>query len=246
MLPDEFREWLSDYLAAFPGTEEWLGRLPNRQATVAHWRGTLADVDPAAAKEATRLMLAGELEAPKAYEREHTASRIRQIARQIAWQRSGCDHTDPPKKVAQRRRGGLSAASVLAKGFAERTDEVAGTLPESVYGCDLCHDVGTVTIWHPVSVAEAAGTRKRPRRVATAAVACQCHRGNRLASGVEPKPGRPAYRGLPVYDERRHCVVESGLPDAADVDRLLGWLSNREPVQRHAEFDEWNQGDVPF
>lgn len=246
MLEDEFREWLDRHLEAFPQLRVWLEGLPKPAATLGAWRGALADVAPEDAAAVTDAMVRGDIQAPAAYDRERTAAIVRQNAREIAWRRSACDQSDQPAKVAQRPRAGRSGriAELMATDFAERTQGVAELLPEQVYGCDLCRDVGTVTVWHPVSVAEASETGEAPKRRATAAVACSCRRGDRMADGVTPGTGRPGYRRLPRYDENHYCRIEYGLPSADDTGNLLAWLANRQPVERVAAFDEWNAQPV--
>ncbi len=91
MTEQQFAEWIDYHSDAFPGLSDWFGR---NQGTVDHWQRAMLDVDLTAAKEATDLMLAGDIDQPRGYS-EHVRV-IRKNAREIAFMN---DQRDRPKPV---------------------------------------------------------------------------------------------------------------------------------------------------
>lgn len=114
---------------------------------------------------------------------------------------------------------------------------------EARYGCPICRDAGSVTVWASRSVAEARKTGKAPTKRYVMATACPCPLGASLAA--EGAAGVHRWRATPRYDEAHYCRVDCGLPGAADVDRLLEFIGQiPDGPSRHKTFDAWNGGDV--
>ena len=74
MTPVEFNEWFADYCRSFPETADWANGLPDKEGTLTKWRVIFAAkrIDLVFGKRVTAEMLAGDLPAVAAYEREKT------------------------------------------------------------------------------------------------------------------------------------------------------------------------------
>lgn len=85
MTPNEFDAWLSDHCSAFPDFGSWIKGGESRASTLARWREVFVykRITLSAAREATRAMLCGDAESPKAFEREMTAAMIVRACREL-------------------------------------------------------------------------------------------------------------------------------------------------------------------
>lgn len=83
MNASEFDSWLSLYFGSFPDTGTWMASLADSSRTLASWRRALEDVSIESANEVTYRMERGDIEPPKAYERERTAITIRMESKKI-------------------------------------------------------------------------------------------------------------------------------------------------------------------
>jgi hypothetical protein len=86
---DEFRkDWYTEHCACFTGIPAWMAKLektsegPAARDVVKRWYGVLRDIDLSAAKKASHMMHAGEIEEPRGYDRHPAA--IRNAAKSIS------------------------------------------------------------------------------------------------------------------------------------------------------------------
>lgn len=94
MTKTEFTRWLEHYMAVFPETAEWIGRVPNarRAAMLDAWLGLLAETEYRDARAATDLMFAGDDPAfpPLGVmfgDRERTPSHVQRLSRLVRHRR---------------------------------------------------------------------------------------------------------------------------------------------------------------
>lgn len=85
MTPEQSQALLTDYLTAFPGTREWIGKnSPDPSGTIAIWQGELIKLNHDDCRQAVSGMISGHIEPPKAYERDSTVRHIKAAAGRIA------------------------------------------------------------------------------------------------------------------------------------------------------------------
>lgn len=81
MTKDEFRDWFRYHCARFTGIRSWLAKVttgvdaPSEAEILRGWYGVLRNVELVAAKNASDLMLGGEVEEPRGFDRHPAAIR---------------------------------------------------------------------------------------------------------------------------------------------------------------------------
>lgn len=265
MESNDFDRWYAEHVAAFPDLQRWLSELPNSQDALRVWRETLADVRLEDAWEITRRMSRGDVEPPKAYERERTAARVRRLAKELEYESRKAENEREERREAASRghcqpigpliRRAMAVGTAYREGklsSEERDSAVAeirkeaGSDPNAAeprYGCGICLDHGWVEVWAPDVVQQIRLTRKEPGRVTSCAVACSCTRGDRFAEPKQVASGRAVGRPLPRYDSAVYCKLKL-TSTAAESRALMDWLFDGENVAdgRYTDFDTWNAG----
>lgn len=101
MSPAEFNEWFADYCRSFPETADWANGLPDKEGTLTKWRLIFAAkrIDLAFGKRITSEMLAGDLQAVAAYEREKTPAMVVAGGRELR-RRDGGDQYRSEAEIA--------------------------------------------------------------------------------------------------------------------------------------------------
>lgn len=137
MTTDQFREWLNQHKACYPGLIDWIAKLPaertdaspSRSDVMNSWYRTLRDVPFADAVTATHLLGTDEFAEPKGYGNHPKA----------IW--SICNEA---KKKKQRE---IPSTKPLPK-------TVVGPdgLRHTVYNCLRCQDTGIIEAWHPATM----------------------------------------------------------------------------------------------
>lgn len=216
MTKDEMNQWLSYHSAAFPDLAEWLNRLPDRQATLEIWQETLADVELADSREATRRMATGKEPALEAYERESTARRIVEIARRVY---AGRRHKAEAKTTEYPSYGGAkwSLAGIYhrimrAIRSGKPTKEILAEIPKNPEGeprfrCLRCKDLGAVQVWANQSIHAVV---KNAEHVPIYSATCRCDC---------PASGKWA-EALAVFSPEQFCLYSSR---ADRLDELRSW-----------------------
>lgn len=137
MTTDEFREWLNQHKAAYPGLIDWIAKLPaertdaspSRSDVMNSWYRTLRDIPFADAVTATHLLGTDEHAEPKGYGNHPKA--IYAICR----------------GAKKRRQRAIPSTSPLPK-------TVVGPdgRRHTVYKCGVCQDSGIIEVWHPATM----------------------------------------------------------------------------------------------
>lgn len=100
---------------------------------------------------------------------------------------------------------------------------------EPRYDCPVCQDRGSVTVWAQECVDHVKRTGEAPPRRVTDCVACNCPKGNGLAT--EKNDAQHRWKALTRYDEAFHCRTIYGTPGKADIANLLEWVGTpKEPA----------------
>lgn len=101
MTPVEFNEWFADYCRSFPETADWANSLPDKEGTLTKWRMIFAAkrIDLVFGKRITAEMLAGDLPAVAAYEREKTPAVVVAGGRELR-RREGGDRYRSEAEIA--------------------------------------------------------------------------------------------------------------------------------------------------
>ena len=123
MNPKEFSGWLQRLFSVFPAAAEMFGAAAEPEFLRSEWRSALEAVDLADADEVVRLMIRGEIEAPKFLS----------------------DWSTFPAAV--RRHNAILLNAVAAESESRKFRGAAYTVK-----CLLCADSGFVSIWHGASV----------------------------------------------------------------------------------------------
>jgi hypothetical protein len=253
MTDTEFYEWLEGYKRAFPETANWLNGLgqgksaddamaakgqpipPSRQRDMLQtWRFALADIGKDEARKVTAEMVLGNAPSVPAFERERTATIVRQNALE-ARRRDFTPEPDlEPIPSRKTREAGVSLAALLremtdTEGLTreQKAEILARAFPAKSgdkrdwYRCRTCRDTGKVDVWHPDYVATVmehgfAGTRTRYSAVAS----CTCDAG----APFRNRKNNP----LPVLNVLHHCRCAFGdVTDQGNVNDLIDWIETR-------------------
>lgn len=246
----QFDEWLDYHLNAFPDMRRWLGSIENPSETLALWQSALHDCELRHAKQATSAMIAGDVDAPAAYERERLPAIIRKHIKQLRTAESQQAKASaaintalirgrqmPLRPYVERAR---SLGRELRNGelsFDEYQKQLAGVLTEAssdpkasdpIFTCNECCDQGVIHVWHPNEI-QKAKRGLQPKRIG-AALSCRC---------------KFALKSNDTYDESRHFKLRYGTPTAQEQEQLKDWIdSNR--IGRHKGFDDWNEQSEPY
>ena len=111
MTREEFKLWLLDLGIKFPDLSSWINALGAKQQTLDCWYSLFVDerLTLAEAMEATKAMFAGRAEAPRAYDRERTATLVIEACKELR-QRSKRKDSELETNMlsAKRKRSGAN------------------------------------------------------------------------------------------------------------------------------------------
>lgn len=253
MTDPEFDEWLEGYKRAYPETAGWLNGLGDtRKADMLRtWKFALADIGKDEARKVTAEMVLGNLPNVPAFERERTATIVRQNALEARRRDFRAEPDQEPITSRKTREAGVSLAALLREmtdremGREEKAEFLAKAFPDRSrdkrdwHKCTGCRDTGKVDVWNPDYVATVMehgieGSRTRYSAVA----ACSCDAG---APFRNRKVG-----ALPVVNPLHHCRCAFGdVTDPQNVADMLDWIATRKErfVKERGEpaFSDYNQ-----
>ena len=242
MTDTEFTTFQEQHLyVAMPSVERWLAEVHDTLATLALWREVLRPYTLEECASVVRRWAAGELDPPKAYDRDLLAACIKAV---VDKDRSKLRGKIQPAEAEQPRvRHGVSpiapivaeAIKLKKRGMSDAELEafieskVAGSeYNQARYDCHLCRDSGLVEVWRTrVAYSVDQGSLDSDDAAGAFMVACSCDAGERY------KEGTSHFRPLPAYDANQFCRHHG---DSSDRQRLVEWLNAR---KRHVEFEVW-------
>lgn len=264
----EYTTWARFHDSLFPDFGQWWKGLKSdaRDTLRSEWLTILERINLQDAMSASRQMLAGDVELCPSWERSMLASRIAKAAREIASERAP-RHVEAERPVRVTRDDGQLSAGELYGQIMERID--AGEDPHAAsdavipkvspdgsgprFRCAKCQDMGTVLVWHNLSIKAAMEQRlddNRNRRVM--AVACDCHAGDPLCLPDERTAPKnwSGWRQSARYSPDRYCRCSHGdVHNSERIAELVEWVGDYAKKRREAPadrresvFDAWNQG----
>lgn len=264
MTPSDFTEWWRAHSAMFPATHQWVQKNGGVDL-LRRWRDVLQRVDLADALEATARMARGDDEAPSAYEREFTPAFVHTIASRLLSARiEDQKQAERRAEAAAARRGqafpagqvfaelarlmssaeeggaGLSHAAAVARMREKYAPADGGSMRDQrTFYCPLCLDSGTVTVWHPMAMRQAAaGEAVQLRRCMTACNKCRL--GEAKHEDRKVKSGRTIV-GLPYFDEHRMSRYDELMSLVDNHAALTEFMTRPRAFVRDTEFAEWNK-----
>lgn len=248
MNKSEFGDWLAFHYECFPELRRWIDGTESPGKTLDAWREALKDCELSDCFDASKAMLAGDLEPPAAYERERLPGMVRKFCK---IRRSERVQRARDREVLQSasRSGKCQPIGPLLRearelGFAKRDGEItdeeherkladilkrAGSDPKAPrprFSCETCSDSGVVMIWHPREVERYRRLKQTPRRIG-AAVSCAC-------PNAKKAPDR--------FDERIHFQIRFGTPTEKEQARMTEWVD--QTARRHSDFDDWEGDEI--
>lgn len=200
MTDTEFDTWYDYHLGYFPGVDGWMKtKVPNKPATFAAWRKTLARISLEDAKAATEALY-------------HQAGETKGFGKHAA--------------IIARLAGQIAADRAPEQPRAQYVDG------EQVYRCLVCHDIGTVIVWHDYTVAIAAGKVANQKlapgtkwsNLYTMALGCCCAAGER-------------WKHIGRYDEKNYLMPDLHHTRAEQVEVLTAFAATRYRPKTFPEFD---------
>lgn len=239
----EFNKWISFHRDTFSDIDAWLGGMTadKQRKLFGHWLEALADVALGDALAASKAMLRGDLDAPRAYERDTTPAAIRRYAKGLSRDRAPKSESERYLEPRKRQRpvgvGGQlmdQVAKLINQGMTAReaAAQIVPAANEDEYdsprwSCSLCQDTAWVDCWHDNAVVAASrGEVVTDIHANRMCVACTCQKAQRLAN----------YESRRRFDPAKCCRIKTG-----DVDELRVWIQERINAKRTTCFDEWNR-----
>jgi hypothetical protein len=244
----EFRDWIAFHYECFPEMRRWIDQTESPTKTLDAWREALSDCDMGDCFDASKAMLAGDLEPPAAYDRERLPGMIRKFCKV---RRSERMQRAKDREILQSasRSGKCQPIGPLLRearelGFAKRDGEItdeehelkladiiqrAGTdpkAPEPRYSCPTCNDSGVVLVWHPREVDRYRRFKRTPRRLG-AAVSCRCPNAKKAPD---------------TFDDRFHFPLRFGTPTPKEQEQMKAWVD--QTARRHSDFDDWGGDEI--
>lgn len=195
MTIEEFTKWLDDFRAAFPGTSEWVEKLPAKKATMRHWfEDCFVNVEFVDAWQVTRQMVKGDYPPIAAFDREKIPQivsaysdlackrRLRGPAREIVPEymefKKDKGHFDLKgicSKIKSAISGGLTPQEACDKHLPAADQDDA-----TRYRCLYCNDTGFANVWHVTAMHAAKhGKFDIRRHTSRCAIRCCCKAGNK-------------------------------------------------------------------
>lgn len=253
MTNQEFATWLESHLYnAMPSVRKWFAQeVAEPLQTQKLWREALADCTLEECASVVRRWVTGLLEAPKAYDRDTIAARVRLT---IEAERKTRTAPRSPKALEEFQSHKPSDASAVAPILAEAMrlrgsgashSEIAAMVDAKIPSgdphegprtdCPLCRDRGVVEVWR-VDVARSvdAGKIELSDAAGSYNVACSCGAGNHHAMAAQ------SWQPMPRYSKHEHCLYHSGALDD-ERSNLLEWLNGREESRKHGEFTQFER-----
>ena len=180
MTDAEFTTWKSDFMAAFPGTDAWLSKLPEYgKATIIKWADAFRAVALADALKATERLL---IDVPEFWTHQNVPTMIKRLA----------------SKASGERRLAERGAAMVPNSEGYECDECRDSGTIDVWAqadIDRCRKQGTIT---------------RKEIHCSAIVACnRCKRGRGKYRKYDRKDDRKDRWPMPCFDGRVHCVQDS-------------------------------------
>ena len=243
MTDTEFDEWLEGYKRAYPETAVWLNGLDatktgekttRKDDMLRTWKFALADIGKDEARKVTAEMVLGNSPSVPGFERERTATIVRQNALEARRRDYKPEPDQEPIPSAATLNGGVSLAGLLRQmtdidGLTaeQKAEMLARAFPAASrdkrdwHKCKLCRDTGKLDVWHPDYVLKVMehGLGKVKTRYSSVC-ACTCGEGYPFRT----RKTNPLVEFTPL----NHCLCLFGdVTDMKNLEELLDWIQNR-------------------